>query len=654
MLNGNRKLKIKSRDGKIINRKNNLQNEIYNKPIEIKSKEKPRPNTKDYFNRRNSQQKNNNKEHLKNNNRDKPKDMINKNNDKMNVKVDNINYNKMHKNLKKENPSGKKRLTNNLNIIYNSNNKKQKIFLAGKNIPDELKKENKLNNLQKIEIKNDSNNTLDTNFSRSLKPSHNNGRDSEEKNGIKIYNIFDRNNNDNDNQKLPNIRQNSFKKGVVNLNLLKLHQKQQLNQKQNRNHHGPLDDNINHNLKIKNNDNKIINLKIKNKNNLINIRYGAIDNNNHLPKLHIMGNKKLKLLNNFLKPPPEIKSKSKNNNLINIKEKKPIIEKRTSKSSACDKLTSNQNRVANNLINNDINDNCETPRINNNSNNNIELKEEESLKPDNYINNNINNNNIRENEQSSIEYYHKEDMNKGCYETMEDFTLVKSPFFQGYGHNMSLFAVFDGHGGKDVSEYLMNNFSEQLLEAIKKNFKKSFTEILKQTILDIDEKIKSLEKAKTFGSTGTIVIIDNYNKIYCANVGDSKCYYIDNKESIQLSEDHNCKNPKEVELVKKSGGLVFQGRVFGSLMLTRSFGDFDYKSCGITAIPYIVRINKDEKNVKFVVLASDGVWDVVNNEKLYKMSLENGNSAKELCEKLVNYALENHSTDNISCIVIKI
>ena len=123
---------------------------------------------------------------------------------------------------------------------------------------------------------------------------------------------------------------------------------------------------------------------------------------------------------------------------------------------------------------------------------------------------------------------------------------------------------------------------------------------------------------------------------------------------FQLSEDHNCKNEKEVELVRKNGGYVFQGRVFGALMLTRVFGDYDYKEFGVTANPYITEIDKNEKNVKFIVLASDGLWDVVDDKQLYKISLENGGSAKEFCEKLVKYSLENHSQDNISCIVIKV
>ena len=644
MLNGNRKLKLRSRDSKITNHKNNLLNENYQQ-MDMKNKPKLRPNTKDIFSRKNDQPFNFNKENQNNSNRGKSKNNVKRNNERMNVKVDiniNINYNNKPKHLKKENFSGKKRIKNNLKIIKdNSNDKKQKIFLK-KNI---FEKENPLNIAQNFENKNDiNNNTLDTNFSRSLKPSHNKGIEEEDKIGIKFYNIFGK--NDNDNQNLPNIRQNSFKKGNINLNLLKIHPKNQLNQKQNQNYN---DENIINNPKISNVNNGNI-IKIKKKNNLINNRYEHFDKNNYqFPKLNIVGNnKKLKLLNNFLRPgSPEIENKAKKNNIIKLKEKKPVAEKRVSKSSANGKIVMNQKKIENNLINKDFSENQPTPKLNKI----IELKEEETIKPDNNINKIYVNNTPNQIEKTTIEYFYKEDINK--YDKMEDFTLVKSPFFQKLGHNMSLFAVFDGHGGKEVAEYLSKNFNSQLLEEILKNSNKTFPEILKQTVLDIDEKIKTLKNADKTGSTGTIVVIDN-NKIYCANVGDSKCYYINNEKSEQLTEDHNCKNQKEVAFVKKSGGLVFQGRVFGALMLTRSFGDVDYKDCGVTAIPYIVKINKEEKNVKFIVLASDGIWDVVDDKQLYKISLENGGSAKEFCEKLVKYSLENHSQDNISCIVIKV
>ena len=60
--------------------------------------------------------------------------------------------------------------------------------------------------------------------------------------------------------------------------------------------------------------------------------------------------------------------------------------------------------------------------------------------------------------------------------------------------------------------------------------------------------------------------------LYCSNVGDSRCFYIDDKKAIQMTEDHNCKNELEVDAIKKRGGMVFSGKVYGALSLTRPLG----------------------------------------------------------------------------------
>ena len=142
--------------------------------------------------------------------------------------------------------------------------------------------------------------------------------------------------------------------------------------------------------------------------------------------------------------------------------------------------------------------------------------------------------------------------------------------------------------------------------------------------------------------------------LYTISIGDSKCYYIDKYNAVQITEDHNCKNEKEKEELKKKGVIIFQNRIFGSLSLTRAFGDFEFKKEGITANPYIKKIFLDKSDIKYIVIASDGIWDVVDEEKLFEMykELEKGTS-EEFCNKLVDFAISNGSADNISCIVLR-
>ena len=90
------------------------------------------------------------------------------------------------------------------------------------------------------------------------------------------------------------------------------------------------------------------------------------------------------------------------------------------------------------------------------------------------------------------------------------------------------------------------------------NFSMDFSSILKSAIESIDKSLEIFEESETCGSTGTIVVVDN-NNIYCANVGDSKGFYISENTVEQLTEDHNCSNKKEHLVIinlKKKESLV--------------------------------------------------------------------------------------------------
>ncbi len=98
---------------------------------------------------------------------------------------------------------------------------------------------------------------------------------------------------------------------------------------------------------------------------------------------------------------------------------------------------------------------------------------------------------------------------------------------------------------------------------------------------------------------------------------------------------------------------MFDGRVYGQLMITRAFGDFGLKPYGVISMPYINKPIINEENDKYIVIASDGIWDVIEDEAVFKMSKKVLNS-EEFCKLLVRTAIENGTKDNVSCIIIKI
>ena len=214
---------------------------------------------------------------------------------------------------------------------------------------------------------------------------------------------------------------------------------------------------------------------------------------------------------------------------------------------------------------------------------------------------------------------------------------------------------------------MKNNFHSYLLQELKSiSFSNDYELNNQKIISSINQTFEKIDKDiignKNFknenGSTGTIIILyrnpynTNQRIIICANIGDSKGYIIDKQNIKQITKDHKCDNENEVSRIRNKGGIVFQGRVFGSLMLTRSFGDKEFKSCGVLSTPDIYTSIINDNDL-YAVIASDGVWDVISREDLFGISKEKM-SSEEFSKKIVVTALERGTRDNISCFVVKL
>jgi serine/threonine protein phosphatase PrpC len=79
-----------------------------------------------------------------------------------------------------------------------------------------------------------------------------------------------------------------------------------------------------------------------------------------------------------------------------------------------------------------------------------------------------------------------------------------------------------------------------------------------------------------------------------------------------------------------------------------------FKKYGVSCIPFTTKHVITEKDL-FLVLASDGVWDTVTEDDLIEICTKNINLATgKLSEMIVNYAMEQGSQDNISCLLIRL
>ena len=239
--------------------------------------------------------------------------------------------------------------------------------------------------------------------------------------------------------------------------------------------------------------------------------------------------------------------------------------------------------------------------------------------------------------------YH-EDKNLKYRQAMEDIGIMIPDLTTDY--KVSLFGIFDGHGGNDVVKFV----KDRLPQLIKNNlndlcpvelaFKKSFEKV--------DQELKFFD-SEYIGTTATIILFKD-NKIYCANVGDSKAYILYDNTYKQISSDHKCSVEEEAERIKKCGGKISKNRVMGQLILTRTLGDLYVKQFGVINTPDISVIDIST-NLKYVILASDGVWDVIDLDTLINMS-KAGKPVGEFCSDIVKLSISKGTKDNVSCIVI--
>ena len=236
----------------------------------------------------------------------------------------------------------------------------------------------------------------------------------------------------------------------------------------------------------------------------------------------------------------------------------------------------------------------------------------------------------------------------------------------------SFVGVFDGHGGSSVAQWLSKNLYGKILAQYTPSFWDIFFKGKKVTNYDIPQ-ITNEHISKTFlaidksfntstGSTAICAFIDKEGKtLTIANVGDSRAVLATKDSYKDLSTDHKCSNNfSELSRLQKMGAEFGGGRnghayVFskktkswippfkekqGALAVTRAFGDTNYKEFGVTAEPEIQN-HAIEQDDQFVILACDGIWDIMDSREvvdLVRQKLNEGKNEQEAAAALIEEA----------------
>ena len=267
-----------------------------------------------------------------------------------------------------------------------------------------------------------------------------------------------------------------------------------------------------------------------------------------------------------------------------------------------------------------------------------------------------------------LEYSFREDQNIDSEILMED----KSKSIENFNNdkNQMLFEIFDGHGGDEISTYLQNNLAKIYKQNLLLN-KGNIILSLKNAFHDADDEMRDQLNIEGLGSTGTLVHIvkNNFSDelvVYSANVGDSRVSLISPEHIIRLSYDHRTSDEKEKKRILESGMDIIDDRICGTLMLTRIFGNYEYKeeheeknndinnNNGLICEPFISKINIDSNiENQFLIIASDGIWDILTEEDIQKI-IQKYQDTQKICSIIIKKCLENEAWDNMSVFAVKL
>ena len=245
----------------------------------------------------------------------------------------------------------------------------------------------------------------------------------------------------------------------------------------------------------------------------------------------------------------------------------------------------------------------------------------------------------------------------------------------------TLLMVLDGHGehGDKVSEYIMREIVKNLetSESLDSDPPASLVEAFVRShgsLLTQGEHIQSM----TSGTTCAAVYFKG-DDFWTAHAGDTRVVVAtDMGEAIPtaraLTNDHKPDDENERKRIEEWGGFVspspepgISARVWLDpnftmigLAMSRSLGDYAVTAVGVIPQPDVTQY-KVEEGDKFMIIASDGVWEFIESQEaveIVHLNIDKG--AEEACKALIDTATERWKEeegdyrDDITAIVVKL
>ncbi|KAH9614976.1 hypothetical protein KSS87_014095 [Heliosperma pusillum] len=238
---------------------------------------------------------------------------------------------------------------------------------------------------------------------------------------------------------------------------------------------------------------------------------------------------------------------------------------------------------------------------------------------------------------------------KGQKKFMEDSHKIISSI--NGNPNKGFFGVYDGHGGRKAAEFVAERLHRNIIEMVENcqgNIVKE--EAVKAAYLRTDREF--LEQDVASGACCITVLIEG-GEMIVSNLGDCRAVVCRGGVAEALTKDHRPEREDERKRIEDEGGYVEfnkgSWRVHGILSVSRGIGDAHLKEWVVSEPDS--RILDLAPDMDFLVLASDGLWELVGCQEAVDVVLQS------ILSESKNYPFDNknkrsleESNDEYGCI----
>ena len=226
-------------------------------------------------------------------------------------------------------------------------------------------------------------------------------------------------------------------------------------------------------------------------------------------------------------------------------------------------------------------------------------------------------------------------------ETNQDYMYTSET---SVGRLPDLFLVADGMGGHAAGDYASRFTVEKIVEYVTESEESEPVTVLGEAVRYANEHLlaeANADASKAGMGTTIVAAVVVGDKLYTANVGDSRLYVINQERITQITRDHSL-----VEEMVRLGEMDKEDAKVhpDKNIITRAIG----AKADVEVDFYEHRLKRGD----IILMCTDGLSNMVEDEELFHI-VQGGRDIVESGQALIEAAKENGGTDNIGVVLIE-